>query len=123
MIDFHSHILPNIDDGSTSVEETFNLIQEAKEAGFEGIVLTSHYIEGYYESEVAERMLWLNAISENLSIKNFDGKLYLGNEVYITNNIIELLEQGKATTINNTNYVLFELPLNSKPLNLYDVIY
>ncbi len=30
MIDFHTHILPNIDDGSKSIEETFNLIKEAK---------------------------------------------------------------------------------------------
>ena len=34
MIDFHTHILPNIDDGSRSIDETFNLIKEAKEAGF-----------------------------------------------------------------------------------------
>ena len=33
MIDFHAHILPNIDDGSRSIDETFNLIKEAKEAG------------------------------------------------------------------------------------------
>ena len=33
MIDFHSHIIPNIDDGSRSIEETFNLLKEAKEAG------------------------------------------------------------------------------------------
>ena len=37
MIDFHTHIIPNIDDGSRSIEETFNLIQEAKEAGFENL--------------------------------------------------------------------------------------
>ena len=51
MIDVHSHILPNIDDGSRSIEETFNLIKEAKEAGFEGIVCTSHYMENYYETK------------------------------------------------------------------------
>ena len=34
MIDFHTHILPNIDDGSKSIEETFNLIKEAEKAGF-----------------------------------------------------------------------------------------
>ena len=33
MIDFHTHILPNIDNGSRNIEETFNLIKEAKEAG------------------------------------------------------------------------------------------
>lgn len=34
MVDIHTHIIPNIDDGSNSVEETFNLIQEAKDARF-----------------------------------------------------------------------------------------
>lgn len=123
MIDFHSHILPNIDDGSRSIEETFNLIKEAKDAGFDGIVLTPHYIEKYYETDVAEREVWLDAITQNLSVKNFDGNLYLANEIYISENIIQLLEEAKASTINNTSYVLFELPLNAEPLNLYDVIY
>ncbi len=123
MIDFHTHILPNIDDGSRSIEETFNLIEEARKAGFDQIVLTPHYMEGYYETDVAEREVWLDAISKNLFIKNFDGKLYLGNEIYMSDHIINLLENAKASTINNTSYVLFELPLNAEPLNLYDVIY
>lgn len=123
MIDFHTHILPNIDDGSRSIEETFNLIEEAKKVGFDKIVLTPHYMEGYYETDVAEREVWLDAISKNLYVKNFDGKLYLGNEIYMTENMISLLENAKASTINNTSYVLFELPLNAEPLNLYNVIY
>lgn len=123
MIDFHSHILPNIDDGSRNIEETLNLIKEAKEAGFEGISLTSHYIEDYYETDVPEREVWIQAIRDNLKNKGIEIDLYLANEIYITDNIIELLKQGKASTINNTCYVLFEMPLNSEPLNLYDVIY
>ena len=123
MIDFHSHILPNIDDGSRSIEETFNLIKEAKEVGFEGIVLTSHYIEGYYETDVPERDVWVNAIKENLNTKGIDIDLYLGNEIYISDNMMDLLINNKASTINNTCYVLFEMPLNVEPMNLYNVIY
>lgn len=123
MIDFHSHILPSVDDGSKSVEETFELLKEAKEAGFDAVISTSHYMEEYYEVNVAEREVWIKAISENLYKKNIDLKLYLGNEIYISQNIINLLEEGEATSINNTNYVLFEFPLNSKPMNMYDVIY
>ena len=123
MIDFHTHILPNIDDGSRSVEETFNLIKEAKEAGFNGIILTSHYIENYYETGIDERELCIKAIEDNLESKRFDLKLYLGNEIYITDNVMPLLEEGKASTINNSCYVLFEMPLNAEPLNLYDFIY
>lgn len=123
MIDFHSHIIPNIDDGSRSIEETFNLLKEAKEAGFEGIVLTSHYIKDYYQTDVPERDMWVKAISENLGAKGIDIDLYLGNEVYMTENMMQLLIDGKASTINNSCYVLFEMPLNAEPMNMYDVIY
>ena len=123
MIDFHTHILPNIDDGSRSIDETFNLIKEAKEVGFDGIILTSHYIENFYETDVPERDIWVKAISENLGAKGIDTDLYLANEIYISENMMGLLEQQKASTINNSCYVLFELPLNEEPLNLYDVIY
>ena len=50
-------------------------------------------------------------------------KLYLGSEIYISTDIVELLEEGKASTINGTNYVLFELPMNSKPLFAKEVVY
>ena len=123
MIDFHSHILPNIDDGSRSIEETFNLIKEAEKAGFESVISTSHYMENYYETDVPEREVWVKAILENLKTKNINTNLYLGNEIYFTDSIIELLEKRKASTINDTSYVLFELPLNAEPMNLYDVVY
>ena len=123
MIDIHTHILPNIDDGARSIEETFNLIKEAKNVGFEAIVLTSHYMEGYYETDTPEREVWVNAIYENLKAKKIDIKLYLGNEIYLSDNMIKFMEEGKASTINDTSYVLFELPLDEEPENLYDIIY
>ena len=123
MIDFHSHILPNIDDGSRSIEETFNLIKEAEKVGFDAIICTSHYMENYFETDVPEREVWVKAILENLKTKNIETNLYMGNEIYFTDNIIELLEKRKAATINDTSYVLIELPRHAEPTNLYDVIY
>ena len=123
MIDFHTHILPNIDDGARNIEETLYLIQEAQKVGFEAIIATSHYMEGYYETDVSGRELWINAIYQKLQKENLDIKLYLGNEIYLSDNIISLLEEGQASTINDTSYVLFEMPLNIEPLNLYHVVY
>ena len=87
MIDFHTHILPNIDDGSKSIEETFNLISEAEKAGFEAVISTSHYMENYYETDVPEREVWVKAILENLRPKNITTNLYLGNEIYFTESV------------------------------------
>ena len=147
MIDFHSHILPNIDDGSTSMEESVKLIKEAAQAGFTGIISTSHYLQNYYESDEEERKGLLVELAEQVKmadVKSSGGigkekssdddtssfaeysrmpKLYLGNEIYITTEMVELLEERKASTINGTNYVLFELPMNSKPLFVKEVVY
>ena len=147
MIDFHSHILPNIDDGSTSMEESVKLIKEAAQAGFTGIISTSHYLQNYYESDEEERKGLLAELAEQVKmadVKSSGGiskekssdddtssfaeysrmpKLYLGNEIYITTEMVELLEERKASTINGTNYVLFELPMNSKPLFVKEVVY
>ena len=123
MVDFHTHILPNIDDGSKSVEETFALIKEAEKAGFDAIISTSHYIEQYYNVPNRDRKIWLDALSSKFDEQNINMKLYLGSEIYITEKIVELIKEEKAATINNTKYVLFELPMNAKPFYLNDVIF
>lgn len=116
MIDMHSHILPNIDDGARNEEETNRLIIEAKNAGFEAIITTPHYMENYYEMDEIKRKKLINTIQTDI-------KLYVGNEIYLSENITKLIKENKASTINNTNYVLFEMPLNAQPMNIYDLIY
>ena len=126
MIDIHTHILPNIDDGSASMEESINLIKEAEQAGFTGIISTSHYLQNYYESDEEERRRILAELANQVKVADAEAeipKLYLGSEIYISTDIVELLEEGKASTINGTNYVLFELPMNSKPLFAKEVVY
>lgn len=119
MIDFHSHILPNIDDGSRSLNETIHILKEAQKAGFTKIISTSHYIDGYYEANEDKRAKLLNEVKEN-----FQGmELYLGNEIYITNQMTDLLSEKKASTINNSKYVLFELPMNTKAMDVKEVVF
>ena len=120
MIDFHSHILPGIDDGSRNLEQSIYMVNEAKNVGFTKIISTSHYMENYYECNEQERKRLLKEVQDSV-----DGiGLYLGNEIYITNNMIDLLKNGQASSINNTRYVLFEFPLiNTKPMNDKEVIY
>lgn len=119
MIDFHSHILPSVDDGSRNMEETLNLIQEAKEVGFTKIISTSHYMQNYYEYNEYERKKILDSIKEQVN----DIELFLGSETYISNEMVSLLKNKEVSTINNSKYVLFELPMNMKPFNVKEVIY
>ena len=62
MIDFHSHIIPEIDDGSRSIEETMLLLEEAEKAGFTKIISTSHYLEDHYEFNESSRKQFLDML-------------------------------------------------------------
>lgn len=120
MIDFHSHILPGIDDGAKNLEQSIAMVNEAKKVGFTKIISTSHYMENYYECNERDRRQLLKKVQENVQ----GIELILGNEIYITNNIIELLQNGQASSINGTKYVLFEFPLiTTRPMNDKEVIY
>lgn len=123
MIDFHSHIIPTIDDGAREIKETMKMLEEAYSAGFDGIISTSHYMEDYYEVNQADRKVWINGIQYALEKKKIGLSLYLGSEIYFSEKILEFIKEGKASTINGSKYILFEFPLNAKPMNIEDVIY
>ena len=69
MIDFHSHIIPTIDDGARELKESLEMLEEASSAGFDGVISTSHYMENYYEVSQADRKAWLNGLQYGLEEK------------------------------------------------------
>lgn len=114
MIDFHSHILPGIDDGSRSYEESKIMLVEAKNAGFNKIISTSHYALHCFETPEYKR----ENLIEELNHEENVPEIILGSEIFLNYTIVDLLKEYKASTINKTNYVLFELPLRHQFPNL-----
>ena len=118
MIDFHSHILPEIDDGSKSYEESLKMLEEAQNIGFDIVISTSHYAVDCYEVPEYKR----KELIEDLNLEENVPEIILGSEIFLTYNIIDLLKEYKASTINGTNYVLIDLPLRHHFSNLKSVI-
>ena len=123
MIDMHSHIIPGVDDGSASVEETFKMIDEAKKVGFTDIIMTSHFLTHYYEPTPGEIIVWKNKLQEVLDSKGMDVKLHSGMEIYISNRMKELFGEKKILTLCDSRYLLMELPLSSTINYLDHVLY
>lgn len=122
MIDIHTHILPCIDDGARDALETFEMINEAYDAGFTDIITTSHYITEQYEVNKNERALLLEAIQNKVDAENINLILHNGAEAYISPNLDELYDNNTIPTLANSRYVLFEFPMHSKVLYGNDVI-
>jgi len=123
MIDFHSHIIYDVDDGSDSIDNSINILKKAQEAGIKTIILTPHYMEDYYESNTNQIKEKIDELKNVCLKEKIDIDLYQANEIYITNHIVELLQNKEALSINNSRYVLFELPMNNEPANLLEVVY
>lgn len=111
VIDFHSHILPGIDDGSASVKESIALLQMEAEQGIRHVVATPHF---YAQHDTPERFLKRRAEAEALlreemaRHKNLP-KLSVGAEVYFFRGISD---SGaiKELTIDSGKFLLVEMP-------------
>lgn len=123
MIDVHSHIIPNIDDGSKSVKETFEMIREAKKVGFTDIIMTPHYLENNFENDSKEIIFWNEKLNEVLEKKQIQINLHYGMEIYTSNKMEELFKSKILLTLCGSRYILIELPLSSKINYLDKVIF
>ena len=89
MTDIHSHLLYDVDDGSKSIEDSVELLSRMKQIGFDNVIITPHYIEdSEYNSKNLEKEEKLEKLREALSNKNIDINIYIGNEIFINENII-----------------------------------
>lgn len=124
MIEVHSHLLPNIDDGVKSLEEAINTIKKLELLGYSDVIVTPHYIKGtkYNVNNIEKYKLFLE-LEKKILEENINIKLYLGNEIFVDENILENLKNGNCCPLNNSRYVLIEIPLNDNIINLNEIIF
>lgn len=124
MIDIHSHIISNIDDGCKSIDDSLKTIKQLKELGFSKIVLTPHYMKGSnYQANNDIKITKYNKLKEIVKKENIDIDLYLGNEIYINNDISNLIINKEIYPLNDTKYLLIELPLFNEINGVEDYLY
>ena len=125
MIDIHTHIIPNVDDGSPNLETSINMIKHEIEIGVDTIICTPHHIYHRYEKTVEEIKKQFELLKSEVEKLNLPVKLYLGQEICYTHreDIIKMLKEGKLLTLNNTNRILLEFSFTREPEDILDVIY
>ncbi len=111
MIDIHCHILPLVNDGSSSLKEARELLINAKNEGIDKVIVTPHFIRfDKYRIKRAELIELFNKFKEDT--KDIGVDLYLGNELYIDDKLDVLLSNLEVCSLNDSKYVLVEFPFN-----------
>lgn len=123
MIDIHCHILPNVDDGSESLEESIAMAKIAESEGITKIVNTSHCHFDFKYKKGNELKLELEKFNQVLKEENINIEVLLGNELYYTSDLIERFNELDFFSMNNSKYILMEFSPINFPKNIEDVIY
>jgi protein-tyrosine phosphatase len=121
MIDFHSHILPGVDDGSKDFETSLKMIRNSIDEGVECICATPHFIPE--EHEITREIYNLKLEQLKCSTIGDHIQVISGLEVYINPTLPKLYKENKIWCINDKKYMLIELPMNQFPIYTEEVFY
>lgn len=113
MIDIHSHIVFDVDDGPTTIEESLALIGESYRQGVRTIVSTSHRRKGMFETPEDKIFANFSQVKEAAEAKYEGLEILYGGELYYSSDILEKLERGQVPKMNNTRFALIEFSMTT----------
>ena len=122
-IDLHNHILPCVDDGSQSLEQSIRMLKMAYQEGIRGICLTPHYMPPRYETRVEDLKKSKDLLQETLILQGIGIRLYLGNEIYYRPSTVEHILNGKALTLAESRYALVEYNVHESFLQIENSVH
>ncbi|MBE6133347.1 MAG: hypothetical protein E7178_01620 [Erysipelotrichaceae bacterium] len=125
MIDIHTHIIPCVDDGSPSLEESIKMIKHEIDIGVDTIICTPHHIYGRYMKSVEEIKEQFELLKGEVEKEKLPIKLLLGQEICYSHreDQITMLKEGKLLTLGDSNKILLEFSFTREPEDTLEVIY
>lgn len=123
LVDIHSHLLPGLDDGVKSIEETVYILKILQNLGYKKIITTPHVMSDHYPNSDLEIISKLEETIFLIKEHNLDIVLEAAAEYYLDENmLLRLSKQEKFLTFGE-NYLLFETSFFSKPVFLEEAIF
>lgn len=111
MIDIHSHIVFDVDDGPKTLEDSRALLEESYRQGVRTIISTSHRRKGMFETPEAKIEENFKQVQELAKEIADDLTILYGAEIYYTSDILDKLEQGKIPRLADSQYALIEFSM------------
>jgi protein-tyrosine phosphatase len=108
VIDFHCHILPNIDDGPIHIDESVAMARALHQAGFRQVFCTPHQIRGSYEVDNQTVRSAVSVLQSRLDDDGIDIQLFSGREYYLDEFLDRYLKN--PLFLEGTQFILLEIP-------------
>lgn len=121
--DMHSHLIPGIDDGSKTLEQSIELIQRLKGYGLKKIITTPHIMREFYKNTPEIVLKGIQILREELSNQKIDIEIHGAAEYYLDEFFLEKIIKGEPLLTVSDNLVLVETAFIDKPAILLETLF
>ena len=121
--DLHSHLIPGIDDGSQSMEESLIILRSMADLGYEKIITTPHVMADAYRNSTETILSGLAALKAATADAGMNLKLEAAAEYYMDEEFVRRLNVDDILTIGEEGYLLFETSYVSRPMNFEEIVF
>jgi protein-tyrosine phosphatase len=123
MIDLHTHILPGVDDGAKTIEESFLMVKQAEKAGITTICATPHILNQVTPQFEEKINSGFDLLKTKIAQSESKVDIVLGSEIYVRADM-NSLEKFDFFTLNKTGrYLLMELPWGQFPPHVERIVF
>jgi tyrosine-protein phosphatase YwqE len=122
-VDMHSHLIPGIDDGSKSMEESLELVKRLADYGLEKIITTPHIMSEYYRNTPEIIHMGLEDLRKAVKKEGIAIQIEAAAEYYMDEIFLEKVKAGEKMLTFGDSYILVETGFINKPQMLFDIIF
>ncbi|PAF18681.1 tyrosine-protein phosphatase [Terribacillus saccharophilus] len=124
MIDIHCHILPGVDDGARTLEDSIEMAKAAAAQGIHTIVATPHHRNNQFDNYREDILTRVDELNRILEEENIEVNILPGQETRIYGDLAEGLSAKEILPVNlDTPYILVELPTSTVPKYTNKLLY
>lgn len=120
--DMHSHLIPGIDDGAKTIEDSIALIKRLYELGYRKLITSPHIMSDYYRNTPEIINDGLEKVRAAIKNESIDIEISAAAEYYLDDGFLHKLENEKLMSFGD-NYLLFEISYINCPDNLKEIIF
>ena len=122
VVDLHSHLIPNIDDGAQDIEESLRLLSGLQSLGYTKVITTPHIMIDAYGNTKTSVLKGLETLQNRAQKEGIILSIAAAAEYYLDEGLLPLIKKKELLLINNT-YLLFETSYNHRPKQLEETIF
>lgn len=122
-VDMHNHLIPGIDDGLKTVEESVDFVKELMQLGYKKFICTPHILPEVYNNSPETILPQLDVVKAALAKENIDVQIEAAAEYMVGFEFQKQLKENKRLLTFGKNYILIEMSFASPSQNISEVIF